>query len=48
METKDQNILDKFKTIRNEVCDETRNIIREEQREIGISSKNIPKNFGIM
>ena len=45
METKDQNILDKFKTIRNKVCDETRNIIREEQREIGISSKNNPKKF---
>lgn len=45
METKDQNILDKFKTIRNKVRDETRNIIREEQRDIGISSKNNPKKF---
>ena len=45
VETKDENIFNKFKVIRNKVRNETRKIIRAEQNEIAKLSKNNPKKF---
>ena len=45
VETKDENIFNKFKIIRNKVRNKTRMIIRAEQNEIAKSSKTNPKKF---
>ena len=47
METKDNNALNKYKLISNQLRTETRNIIRKEQSEIAKSCKKKQKNSGI-
>ena len=45
METKDNNTLNKYKLISNQLRTETRNILRKEQSEIAKSCKKNPKKF---
>ena len=45
METRDDSIYKKYKSVRNKVRNETRNLQREEQRQVAFQCKENPKVF---